>query len=76
MSDVIRVFVEKKPPFAAEARAMAEELRSLYGVKGIESIRIFNRYDVEDIAQELFAYAKTTVFSEPQLDLVSDEADV
>ena len=72
---VYRVFVEKKPPFAAEARAMAEELRTLYGVSGIERVRIINRYDAEEIRPELFEAAKRGVFAEPQLDDVSDAID-
>ena len=72
---VYRVFVEKKPPFAAEARAMAEELRTLYGVSGIERVRIINRYDAEDIRPELFEAAKRGVFAEPQLDDVSGAID-
>ena len=40
---VYRVYVEKKPPFAAEARAMAEELRTLYGISGVERVRVVNR---------------------------------
>ncbi|MDD6888515.1 MAG: phosphoribosylformylglycinamidine synthase, partial [bacterium] len=72
---VYRVYVEKKPPFAAEARAMAEELRTLYGVSGIERVRIINRYDAEDIRPELFEAAKRGVFAEPQLDDVSGAID-
>lgn len=73
---VYRVFVEKKPPYAAEGRAMAEELRSLYGIAGIESVRVFNRYDVEDISPTLFEKAKQVVFSEPQVDVLSDAPDL
>ena len=73
---VFRVFVEKKDQFAAEARGMKEELSSLYSINGIENIRVINRYDVEDIEKELFETAKLNVFSEPQLDNVSEELDI
>lgn len=73
---VYRVFVEKKEGFASEASSAAEELRNLYSIKGIEKIRIINRYDAEDISEELFETAKKNVFSEPQIDNVSDEADI
>jgi len=73
---VYRVFVEKKPGLAPEAAALLGDCRSFLGIAGLRSVRILNRYDVEDIDADLFARAKTTVFSEPPLDLVSDAADL
>ncbi len=72
---VYRVFVEKRPELALEARALLSDARSLLGVTGLEQVRLYNRYDVEGISRELFDYAVRTVFSEPQLDLVSQEID-
>ena len=72
---VWRVFVEKKAPFAAEASAMAEELRGLYHLSGVERVRIVNRYDVEGIGAELMERACAAVFSEPQIDNVSSAVD-
>ena len=71
---VYRVFVEKKPGLAPEAASLLADIRSFLGLTALEDLRILNRYDVEDIEEGLFNYAKTTVFSEPQLDFVSDEA--
>ena len=73
---VYRVFVEKKKGLAPEAASLLGDIRSFLGLTALEDVRILNRYDVEDIEEGLFQYAKTTVFSEPQLDIVSDEADV
>ena len=73
---VYRVFVEKKPGLAPEAAGLLSDCRSFLGLANLENVRILNRYDVEGIEAELFAYATTTVFSEPQLDMVSSEADV
>ena len=73
---VHRVFVEKKPGLAPEAAALLGDIRSFLGLTGLENVRILNRYDVEEIEEDLFHYAKTTVFSEPQLDVVSDSADL
>ena len=70
---VYRVYVEKRPGFAPEAAGLLAEIRSFLGLTNIENVRVMNRYDVEDIDPELFEYAKTTVFSEPQLDIVTDE---
>ena len=73
---VYRVFVEKKKGLAPEAASMLGDIRSFLGLTALEDVRILNRYDVEDIEEGLFQYAKTTVFSEPQLDIVTDEAEV
>ncbi|MBQ8390906.1 MAG: phosphoribosylformylglycinamidine synthase, partial [Oscillibacter sp.] len=73
---VFRVFVEKKKGLAPEAASLLGDIRSFLGLTALEDVRILNRYDVEDIEESLFRYAKTTVFSEPQLDIVSDEAEV
>ena len=65
---VFRVYVEKKHGFDVEARQLANELRTILGVKALTGVRIVNRYDVEGIGEELFAQAVPTVFSEPQVD--------
>ena len=72
---VYRVFVEKKKELANEAKSLCEDIRNLLRIESIEDVRILNRYDVENISQELFDYAVKTVFSEPQLDVVSSELD-
>ena len=70
---VYRVFVEKKFELANEAKALKNEAENFLSIKGIEEIRVFNRYDVENISSDLFDYAINTVFSEPQLDVVYRE---
>ena len=72
---VFRVCVEKKPGLAPECASLLSDCRSFLDLKGLESVRIWNRYDVEGIDETLFAYATNTVFSEPQLDLTSGEID-
>ncbi len=70
---VYRLYVEKKKEFAGEAAALFNDAKQLLGIKGLTSVRVINRYDVENIDKDLFEAAKTTVFSEPQLDLVAEE---
>ena len=72
---VYRVYVEKKKEYMHEASSLLSEARTLLQIDKLENVRIINRYDVENIDKELFEYAKTTVFSEPQLDAVSDDFD-
>jgi len=69
---VYRIFVEKKAELAHEANGLLGDLKKLLLIDGIEKVRIFNRYDVENIDADLFAYCKNTVFSEPQLDIVTE----
>ena len=60
---VYRIFVEKKPGLAHEAEALLYDLREVLRVEGLKDVRIFNRYDAENISEELFEYAVHTVFS-------------
>ena len=73
---VFRVFVEKKKELANEARALLSDVRGLLGIKNLTDVRVINRYDAENITEELFEYAKKTVFSEPQLDIVTDDVKI
>ena len=72
---VYRIYVEKKTELAHEAHALFTELTQLVGIKGLLGVRILNRYDVENIDGELFKKTVNTVFSEPQLDEVTDTLD-
>ena len=73
---VYRVFVEKKKELANEAKSLLGDVRTLLGIESLTDVRVINRYDAENIAEDLFEYAKKTVFSEPQLDLVYDEPEL
>ena len=70
---VYRVFVEKKEGLTHEANALFADAKGLLGVVGLEKVRVLNRYDAENISEELFSYAIKTVFSEPQLDITYSE---
>lgn len=70
---VFRIFVEKKPGLDNEAAALKNDIKELLQIEGIEKVRLFNRYDVDDISEDLFKYSVNTVFSEPQLDIVTQE---
>ena len=72
---VFRVYVEKKEPFRKEAADLRYDIRHMLSIKSLEDVRIINRYDVENLSEELFDYAVKTVFSEPQLDTVSYDMD-
>ena len=73
---VYRAYVEKKSGLDNEARALKNELVSLLGIKGLEKVRVLNRYDIENIEKDLFDYSKGTVLSEPQLDIITEEPNL
>ncbi len=73
---VYRVFVEKKKELANEAKSLLGDARTLLGIKSLEDVRVINRYDAENITEELFGYAIKTVFSEPQLDIATADVDL
>ena len=72
---VYRVYVEKKNELANEAKSLLGDLTSLLGIKELEDVRVINRYDVENITEDLFDYSVKTVLSEPQLDNVFYDLD-
>ena len=73
---VYRVFVEKKAGLDNEAQGLLSEARNLLGIASLENLRLFNRYDAENISKELFDYAVKAVFSEPQLDTASASVEL
>ena len=73
---VYRVYVEKKPGQTHEATGLKKEVQDFLQIKGLESVRVLNRYDAENLEKSLFDYAVNTVFSEPQVDDVSFEAPI
>ena len=70
---VYRVYVEKKKGQTHEADGLFREVKDFLQIKGLSSVRVLNRYDVEKIEEKLFGYAVNTVFSEPQVDNVTYE---
>ena len=73
MANVKRIYVEKKEDFAVKAKELKEEVTSYLGITGISKVRVFIRYDVENISEEVFEKACKTVFSEPPVDILFHE---
>ena len=74
MSNVRRVYVEKKEAFAGAAKDLTHEVRSYLGIRSLKKIRILIRYDVENISEKVFEAACRTVFSEPPVDTLYQES--
>ena len=67
---VKRVFVEKKPAFAVQAKELRSEIESYLGISGVTGVRVLIRYDVENISEGTYGQALATIFSEPPVDEV------
>lgn len=67
---VRRIYVEKKPEYAVQAKALTGELKSYLDLDGLGSVRMLVRYDVENISDEVYKKALVTVFSEPPVDML------
>ena len=68
MSNVKRVYVEKKSGFDVQAKELKTEIRSYLGIKDVDSVRVLIRYDVENVSDETFEKACNGIFSEPPVD--------
>ena len=73
MGNVKRIYVEKKVPYAVRAKELRTELRSYLGMKGLDTVRVLIRYDIENISETIYKKALGTVFSEPPLDILYEE---
>jgi len=69
---VKRIYVEKMPEYAVEAKQLLWEIRHILLIKNITGLRFLNRYDVEGVVDELYNTCKPIVFSEPQVDVTYD----
>ena len=68
MGNVRRVYVEKKEPYAVHAKELKEEIKRYLGIKDLTNVRVLIRYDIENLSEETYKKALTTVFSEPPVD--------
>ncbi len=66
---IYRVYVEKKPALANEARSLLNDIKLSLNITNLENVRLFNRYDVENVDKDIFDYSVKYIFSEPQLDI-------
>lgn len=73
MSNVRRIYVEKKEPYAVRAKELKEELKSYLGINTLSGVRVLVRYDVENLSQETYQKALGIVFSEPPVDRLFED---
>ena len=68
-----RLYVERREGFENEARRYLSEINSFLGIAGVKAVRYFNRYDIENVSDDVARIAATRIFSEPQSDFVFTE---
>ena len=73
MSKVKRVYVEKKQPYAVTAKELTEDIKGYLEIDGLKEVRVLVRYDVENLSEDTYKKALTSVFSEPPVDDVYEE---
>ena len=73
MSSVKRVYVEKKPAFAVQAKELRSEIQGYLGIRTVTDVRVLIRYDVENLPEDVFEKACRTVFAEPPVDILYRE---
>lgn len=72
-SCIKRIFAEKKKGFDVEARNLLNDIKLSLGINNIKSVRIVNRYDMSGLTEEEYLKCRQVVFSEPAVDVFSDE---
>ena len=73
MANIKRIFVEKKEGYNIEAKGLLKDFIQNLGIENLEDVRILNRYDIQLKEQNIYEYAKNTIFSEPPVDIVFEE---
>ena len=73
MGNVKRVYVEKKPEYAVQAKDLYHEISGYLGIRSLENVRVLIRYDVENMTDETFEKACSGIFSEPPVDTLYRE---
>lgn len=73
MTNVKRIYVEKKLPYAVRAKELLEEIQHYLDIKKLTNIRVLIRYDIENISLDTYQRALGTVFSEPPVDFLYEE---
>ena len=76
MSNVRRVYVEKKADYAVHAKELLQDIRGYLGIKDVTAVRVLVRYDIENISEQTYQKALHTVFAEAPVDECYEGAEV
>ena len=70
MTQVKRIYVEKKPEYAVAAKELLDNIHSYLNIQSVTGVRVLIRYDIENITDKTYDSAKVIVFSEPPVDVL------
>ena len=73
MTQVKRIYVEKKPEYAVAAQDLLNDIHSYLNIQSVTGVRVLIRYDIENITDTTYDSAKVIVFSEPPVDILYEE---
>ncbi len=73
MSDVIRIFVEKREGFNVVTKQTLWDIRHNLGMRNVTDLRYIVRYDIEGLTKDEYDKAKSIVLSEPNADVIYEE---
>ncbi|EOD00163.1 phosphoribosylformylglycinamidine synthase [Caldisalinibacter kiritimatiensis] len=74
MNDKVRrIYVEKKRGFDIEAKNLYSDLKQNLKIKGLENVRVLNRYDISGVSENVYIKARDTIFSELNVDKIYEE---
>ena len=73
MTQVKRIYVEKKPEYAVAAQDLLNDIHSYLDIQSVTGVRVLIRYDIENITDTTYESAKAIVFSEPPVDILYEE---
>ncbi len=73
MSNIKRVYAEKKPEYAVAAKSLYSEIKSYLGIDGVTGVRVLIRYDIENVSEETYKKSLKTVFCEMPVDIMHEE---
>ena len=73
MSNVKRIYVEKRLAYATEANETKQNLSQQLNIN-INSLRIINRYDIQGISDDVLNQGINTILAEPMVDDVYQES--
>ena len=68
-----RLYVERRPGFENEAKSYLAQINGFLGIASVKAVRYFNRYDIENVSDQVAKIAATRIFSEPQSDFIFTE---
>lgn len=73
MSNVKRIYVEKKESYAVKAKELKAEIINYLGIKNLIKVRVLIRYDIENLSNATYLKSLGTIFSEPPVDFLYEE---